>query len=108
MKTIISISLLLTALFLVSETVQVQDGEYSFSSDSVRVLQSLLDKSSVSKKQNPHLIKTSYAAVCGNPTLPQEFIELCHKSDYALVFSRLAKINMDICDICGFAACTGC
>ncbi|KAI5614497.1 guanylate cyclase activator 2B (uroguanylin) precursor [Silurus asotus] len=86
----------------------IQDGEYSFSSDSVRVLQSLLDKSSVSKKQNPHLIKTIYAAVCGNPTLPQEFIELCHKSDFALVFSRLAKINMDICDICGFAACTGC
>ncbi|KAF7693250.1 guanylin family protein [Silurus meridionalis] len=108
MKTIISIALLLTALCLVSEAVQVQDGAYSFSFDSVKVLQSLLDKSSVPMQQNPRLIKTSYGAVCGNPTLPQEFTELCHKSGSALVFSRLAAVPMDVCEICAYAACTGC
>ncbi|XP_058229901.1 guanylin-like [Hemibagrus wyckioides] len=108
MKTIISIALLLTTVCLVSEAVQVQDGEYFFSLESVKVLQHLMDSSSVSQQQTPRLFKTSNAAVCGNPTLPQEFIELCHQSGSSLVFSRLAAVPMDVCEICAFAACTGC
>ncbi|XP_060766123.1 guanylin-like [Neoarius graeffei] len=108
MKTIISIALLLTALFLGSEAVEVQDGEYFFSAESVKILQRLLDSSSVPRQQNPRLAKTSYGAVCSNPTLPQEFISLCRQSDSAQVFSRLAAVPMDVCDICAFAACTGC
>ncbi|MCI4390211.1 hypothetical protein PGIGA_G00119880 [Pangasianodon gigas] len=84
------------------------DGEYSYSLESVKVLQHLLDSSSVPKQQNPRLVKTSYSAVCGNPTLPQEFLGLCHQSGSALVFSRLAAVPMDVCEICAFAACTGC
>ncbi|XP_026788634.3 guanylin [Pangasianodon hypophthalmus] len=108
MKTIILIALLLTTLCLVSEAVQVQDGENSYSLESVKVLQQLLDSSSVPKQQNPRLVKTSYSAVCGNPTLPQEFIGLCRQSDSALVFSRLAAMPTDVCEICAYAACTGC
>ncbi|KAM9444302.1 guanylin-like [Clarias gariepinus] len=108
MKTIISIGLLLTALCLVSEAVQVQDGEYSFSIESVKVLQQLLDSSSALKQQNPRLVKTSYSAICANPTLPQEFIGLCQQKGSALVFSRLAAVRMDVCELCSFKACTGC
>ncbi|XP_027021174.2 guanylin-like [Tachysurus fulvidraco] len=108
MKTMISIALLLTTFCLVSEAVNVQDGEYFFSLESVKVLQHLMDSSSVSQQQNPRLIKTSNVAVCRNPTLPQEFIELCRQSGSSLVFSRLAAVPMDVCELCAFAACTGC
>ncbi|XP_060714040.1 guanylin-like [Tachysurus vachellii] len=108
MKTMISIALLLPTLFLVSEAVNVQDGEYFFSLESVKVLQHLMDSSSVSQQKNPRLVKTSNVAVCGNPTLPQEFIELCQQSGSSLIFSRLAAVPMDVCELCAFAACTGC
>ncbi|KAK3512617.1 hypothetical protein QTP70_018631 [Hemibagrus guttatus] len=85
-----------------------QDGEYFFSLESLKVLQHLMDSRSVTQQQNPRLVKTSSAAVCGNPTLPQEFIELCHQSGSSLVFSRLAAVPVDVCEICAFAACTGC
>ncbi|KAM9444301.1 guanylin-like [Clarias gariepinus] len=108
MKTIISIALLLMAFCLVSEAVQVQDGELSFSLESVKILQHLLDSSSAPKQPNPRLLKTSYGAVCANPTLPQEFIGLCHQRTSSLVLSRLAAVPLDVCEICAYAACTGC
>ncbi|XP_047660223.1 guanylin-like [Tachysurus fulvidraco] len=69
--------------------------------------ESPMNSSSVSQQQNPRLVKTSNVAVCGNPTLPQEFIELCRQSGSSLVFSRLAAVPPDVCEICAFAACTG-
>ncbi|TSK16212.1 hypothetical protein Baya_1083 [Bagarius yarrelli] len=69
----------------------LQDGEYFFSLESVKVLQQLLGSSSDPKQQNPRIVKTSNVAVCANPTLPQEFMEVCHQSGSSLVFSRLAE-----------------
>ncbi|XP_062843094.1 guanylin family protein [Trichomycterus rosablanca] len=108
MKTIVSIALFLTSVWMVSEAVQVQDGEYSFSMESVMVLQHLLDASSATQQQNPRLLKTSNSVVCANPTLPQEFLSVCQRSGSSMVFSRLASVPVDRCEICAFAACTGC
>ncbi|KAG9260158.1 guanylin family protein [Astyanax mexicanus] len=108
MKTIASIALLFSTLCLFSEAIQVQDGEYFFSAESVKVLQKLSESGSSAQQQNPRLATTSYSAVCANPTLPQEFVPLCNQSGSSMVFSRLAAVPMDVCEICAFAACTGC
>ncbi|XP_066529301.1 guanylin family protein [Hoplias malabaricus] len=108
MKIIISVALVFATLCFFSEAVQVQDGEYFFSAESVKVLQQLLNSSAHAQQKNPRLATTSYSAVCANPTLPQEFVPLCNQSGSSLVFSRLAAMPMDVCEICAFAACTGC
>ncbi|XP_072522415.1 guanylin [Salminus brasiliensis] len=108
MKTVTLIVMLFATVCLFSEAIQVQDGEYFFSAESVKVLQHLLNSGSVTQQQNPRLATTSYSAVCANPTLPQEFVLLCNQSGYSMVFSRLAAVPMDVCEICAFAACTGC
>ncbi|XP_036415414.1 guanylin family protein [Colossoma macropomum] len=108
MKAVVSAALLFATLVLFSEAVQVQDGEYFFSAESVKVLQGLLDSSSATQQKSPRLATTSYASVCANPTLPQEFVPICNQSGSSLVFSRLAAMPMDVCEICAFAACTGC
>ncbi|XP_016094959.1 guanylin-like isoform X1 [Sinocyclocheilus grahami] len=105
MKTILSVAFLGVALCLVSEAVQVQEGDFSFSLDSVKVLQQLIDQP---QTQNPRLTKTSYFSVCSNPTLPQEFVPLCMQRGATMSFARLASVPVDICEICAFAACTGC
>ncbi|KAL7843371.1 hypothetical protein AOLI_G00248830 [Acnodon oligacanthus] len=102
MKTVISVALLFASLVLFSEAVQVQ------ATESVKVLQGLLDSSSATQQKSPRLATTSYASVCANPTLPQEFVPLCNQSGSSMVFSRLAAVPMDVCEICAFAACTGC
>uniref|UniRef100_A0A4W5QAA3 Guanylate cyclase activator 2B n=1 Tax=Hucho hucho TaxID=62062 RepID=A0A4W5QAA3_9TELE len=113
MKTILSIALVVLALCLVSEAqavqVQVQEGDFFFSLESVKKLQELTAESSnVNRMQNPRLTSTSFASVCDNPSLPQEFMPLCMKRGASMSLSRLAAVPMDICEICAFAACTGC
>ncbi|XP_051531262.1 guanylin-like [Myxocyprinus asiaticus] len=105
MKTIFSIAFLVVALCLVSEAVQVQEGEFSFSLESVKILQELTNQP---RTQNPRLAKTSYYSVCTSPTLPQEFVPLCMQKGATMSFARLASVPVDVCEICAFAACTGC
>ncbi|KAI7794825.1 guanylin family protein [Triplophysa rosa] len=107
MKTILSVTLMVMALCLisVSETVQVQEGEFSFSLESVKVLQQMTAQP---RTQNPRLAKTSYYSVCASPTLPQEMVPLCMQKGATLSFARLASVPVDVCEICAFAACTGC
>ncbi|XP_051967847.1 guanylin-like [Xyrauchen texanus] len=105
MKTIFVIAFLVVALCLVSEAVQVQEGEFSFSLESVKVLQELTNQL---RTQNPRLAKTSYSSVCANPNLPKEFVPLCMQRGPTMSFARLASVPLDVCEICAFAACTGC
>ncbi|MBB6682317.1 hypothetical protein H4O20_12765, partial [Aequorivita sp. 609] len=107
MKTVLCVAFLVVALCLVCEAVQVQEGDFSFSLDSVKVLQQLTDQQKP-QTQNPRLAKTSYFSVCSNPTLPQEFVPLCMQKGATMSLARLASVNVDICEICAFAACTGC
>nr|XP_055041094.1 guanylin family protein [Misgurnus anguillicaudatus] len=116
MKTLLSITIMVMALCLISEAVQVKEGEFSFSLESVKVLQQLTATNPPTQNattqspptRNPRLAKTSYFSVCNNPTLPQEFVPLCMQKGATMSLARLASVPVDLCEICAFAACTGC
>ncbi|KAJ7998640.1 hypothetical protein DPEC_G00206980 [Dallia pectoralis] len=112
MKATISVSFLLLALCLAWEAqasqVVVQDANFDFSLKSVKILQDLIDSVRLNHEQNPRLASTSYTSVCSHPSLPQEFLPLCMQRGASMIISRLAAVPMDICEICAFAACTGC
>ncbi|XP_036390367.1 guanylate cyclase activator 2B-like [Megalops cyprinoides] len=109
MKTALTAALLLLAACLLSEAVQVKEGDFTFSLESVMKLGDLMDRNTP-EKQSPRLADTSSTAVCGNPALPQEFVPVCQSKGAVLSFSRLAYIALhhDECEICMNAACTGC
>ncbi|XP_056130816.1 guanylin-like [Lampris incognitus] len=102
-----SIVLAILALSLATEAVQVQEGEFSFSLEAVKKLQELTGSSGEMEKLNPQH-RTSPMSVCFDPLLPQVFLPLCQQPGAALSLSKLAMIPVDVCEICSFAACTGC
>ncbi|XP_065098173.1 guanylin [Paramisgurnus dabryanus] len=116
MKTLLSVTFMVMALCLISEAVQVKEGNFTFSLESVKVLQQLTATHPQTQTattpnpptQNPRLAKTSYYSVCNDPTLPQEFVPLCMQKGATMSFARLASVPVDLCEICAFAACTGC
>ncbi|XP_027026541.2 guanylin-like [Tachysurus fulvidraco] len=99
--------LLILAFGLISDAVIVHEGGFSFSLESVKKLWDILANGESSKQTN---LLSVFGAVCENPLLPGEFQPLCQSKNAQVHFSRLALLsrNSDICEICGFAACTGC
>ncbi|KAJ8359408.1 hypothetical protein SKAU_G00159330 [Synaphobranchus kaupii] len=87
----------------------LKEGDFSFPLESVQKLKDLMGVD-VTVKQSPRLAKTSTAAVCNNPDLPAEFVPLCKSKGAATSFFRLGFVaaRADLCEICTFAACTGC
>ncbi|XP_063072381.1 guanylin family protein [Engraulis encrasicolus] len=109
MKTVLSLALLLAALLFSSDAVQVRDGEDIFSLESVKVLQELAGSLDAKvMKASPRLAKTSYTSICNHPTLPQEFVPVCHQEGASMRLARLGAVPIDVCEICAFVACTGC
>ncbi|KAI1890560.1 hypothetical protein AGOR_G00154940 [Albula goreensis] len=109
MKTLLSITALLVAFCLASDAVQVNEGEFSFPLESVRKLADVMGVD-ITVKQSPRLAKISTAAVCSNPDLPAEFLPVCESKGASMSFFRLGFVaaRADLCEICAFAACTGC
>ncbi|KAL4622513.1 guanylin-like [Arapaima gigas] len=109
MKAFLFFILLLTTYCLISQAVQVKEGDFTFSLDSVKKLKDLMDVR-LMKNANPRLASSSAAALCANPALPEEFKPVCQSKRAAVSFNRLAFVaqNSDVCEICAFAACTGC
>ncbi|KAM8927915.1 guanylin-like [Pelodytes ibericus] len=83
----------------------VKDGDFTFPLDSVKQLGTLLGR-----LQNVQSDASPVTKLCAIPELPIEFRDLCKSPDAAAVFTRLGKISLepDVCDVCAFAACTGC
>uniref|UniRef100_A0A8C5PFA9 Guanylate cyclase activator 2B n=1 Tax=Leptobrachium leishanense TaxID=445787 RepID=A0A8C5PFA9_9ANUR len=89
----------------------VKDGDYEFSLDSVKKLKELMDASHSSHQASQGDISDVEAAeMCASPELPEAFKLLCAAPNAAEIFSRLEPIaqNPDVCDVCAFAACSGC
>lgn len=100
-------------LLVVAQTCQagvwVKDGDLAFPLESVKKLKALLEDSAGpnAPRQRSQLPLTS---VCKNPELPKELRPICERKDAPLVFKRLnlAVREVDTCEICENAACTGC
>uniref|UniRef100_A0A3B4YQM7 Guanylate cyclase activator 2B n=1 Tax=Seriola lalandi dorsalis TaxID=1841481 RepID=A0A3B4YQM7_SERLL len=58
-------------------------------------------------QQNPRF-RVSTLSLCADPMLPQEFLLLCRQRGASASLTRLAAVPLDVCEICAFAACTGC
>ncbi|KAF7645129.1 hypothetical protein LDENG_00209560 [Lucifuga dentata] len=108
MKFMIStIALTVLALSLASEAVQVQEGGLSFSLEAVKKLQELTENISETGRLNPRF-QAKTPSLCTDPALPQEFLPLCEQRGASASLARLALVPRDVCEICAFAACTGC
>ncbi|XP_029990962.1 guanylin-like [Sphaeramia orbicularis] len=105
--TLAAIALVVLALGWTSEAVQVEEGGLSFSLEAVKRLQELTGNSFQTAKQNSRL-RMSTVSVCADPMLPQEFLPLCRQQGASASLARLAMVPMDVCEICAFAACSGC
>ncbi|XP_068172368.1 guanylin family protein [Antennarius striatus] len=103
----LSIAVLVLALSLTPEAVQVEENGSSFSLEAVQRLQELWRSRAGAAGQSPRLLATS-VPLCEEPLLPQEFVPLCQQRGASASLARLAMVPMDVCEICSFAACTGC
>uniref|UniRef100_A0AAR2LS27 Guanylate cyclase activator 2B n=1 Tax=Pygocentrus nattereri TaxID=42514 RepID=A0AAR2LS27_PYGNA len=72
------------------------EGQFSFSLDSVKKLWALMAEDIPANQYN-RLAINKVTAVCESPVIPKEFEPL----------SLLAK-RSGVCEICAYAACTGC
>ncbi|XP_017397270.1 guanylin [Cebus imitator] len=94
--------------------VTVQDGNFSFSLESVKKLKGLQEP------QEPRVGKLKkfgampgepvVPILCSNPNFPEELKPLCKEPNAQEMLQRLEEIAEDpsTCEICAYAACTGC
>ncbi|CAL8400780.1 unnamed protein product [Arctogadus glacialis] len=91
-----------------SEAVQVEVEGLSFSLEDVRMLQKLTQGPSRPGSASPRLRASSWL-VCSHPALPNAFQALCDQHNNASPsLLGLSMMPMDVCEICAYAACTGC
>ncbi|KAF6736233.1 Guanylin [Oryzias melastigma] len=105
--TIATAALLVLALGLTTDAVQVEENGLSFSLEAVSRLQELAESRAMTGQQSPRLKASTYS-LCADPMLPQEFLPLCKQRASQSSLLRLAAVPRDLCEICAFAACTGC
>uniref|UniRef100_A0A3Q1CGY0 Guanylate cyclase activator 2B n=1 Tax=Amphiprion ocellaris TaxID=80972 RepID=A0A3Q1CGY0_AMPOC len=84
--------------------VQVNVEGVSFPLEAVKQLKKLFNLD----EKIPELTKKDVEDVCANRDLPQVFKPVCQEEGRQAVFSKLVRIPLDVCEICSFAACTGC
>ncbi|KAM4581992.1 guanylin [Fundulus diaphanus] len=105
--TLAAVALLVLALGLTSEAVQVEENGLSFSLEAVKMLQELSESRAMTGQLNPRF-RASPVSLCAEPMLPQELLPLCKQTGGSASLVRLAAVPMDVCEICAFVACTGC
>ncbi|KAG7494648.1 guanylin-like [Solea senegalensis] len=103
----ITLLVLVLALGWTSEAVQVEENGQIFSLEAVRRLQELMRSRGSMGQQNPRH-RASTVSLCADPMLPQEFLPLCKQRGASASLTRLDMVPLDVCEICAFAACTGC
>uniref|UniRef100_UPI00398E69A2 guanylin n=1 Tax=Pristiophorus japonicus TaxID=55135 RepID=UPI00398E69A2 len=107
MKILCAIVLLSRCLSSLAANVTIQDGDYKFLLEDVKELWVLMGKERVN---SPHILNSNSSALCNDPELPGVFQAVCASRDSHQVFLRLNEISViaDICEICAYAACSGC
>lgn len=107
MKTIFSLVLALSYLSSILANVMVQDGNYTFPLEDVKQLWALMDTLA---KDDPAVASSISTGLCPSSELPKVFQPVCTSRDADQVFLRLEEIarKADVCEICAYAACSGC
>ncbi|KAM3920814.1 guanylin [Leptodactylus fuscus] len=102
----------LLALSHVSAEVMVKVGDFTFPLETVKKLKAVLDDKNQADSPvlSDHII--SDQEICSNHALP-ELQELCNSNQPTLITETLHGLeqiadNMDACEVCAFAACSGC
>ncbi|XP_028266796.1 guanylin-like [Parambassis ranga] len=110
MKTIISVSVFIVVLIQLSSAVVVKEGNFHLSLDSVKALGALMTAQDTSAEQDLRLMEAKATALCSHPALPEDFRPLCLRKDAGASLVRLGVVaaHIDACEICEYAACTGC
>ncbi|XP_006886585.1 PREDICTED: guanylin [Elephantulus edwardii] len=98
--------------------VTVQDGDFSFSLESVKKLKDLQDfqQSWIGHRRKPAVRAAGGMAgpavpvLCSHPQFPTELQPVCKKPNAQEILQRLEAIAEDpsMCEICAYAACAGC
>ncbi|XP_028644143.1 guanylin [Grammomys surdaster] len=111
---VLSVLCLLGALAVLVEGVTVQDGDLSFPLESVKKLKDLQEVQEprlVShKKFAPRRLKPMAQQLCSHSAFPEALRPVCQKPNAEEILQRLEAIAQDpnTCEICAYAACTGC
>nr|AFM90799.1 guanylin-like protein [Callorhinchus milii] len=105
MKTLFAITLIILCLSGLLESILIKFGDLEFTVDDAMKLKNVIGE----EKEFGHKME-GILNLCKEPTLPANFKPICQKNDAPQVFSTLYDIasNPYPCDICSFAACTGC
>ncbi|XP_077430209.1 guanylin-like [Vanacampus margaritifer] len=104
--TLACIALLVLVVGRGTEAVLVEENGLTFSLEAVKRLQEMFE-SGRSPLQSPRL-RASSPSMCEEPMLPQELLPLCKQKGASASLARLAMVPLDVCEICAFAACSGC
>uniref|UniRef100_A0A3P8TWS5 Guanylate cyclase activator 2B n=1 Tax=Amphiprion percula TaxID=161767 RepID=A0A3P8TWS5_AMPPE len=96
--------IVLEFLFLKQVLLQVEGRRFPL--EAVKQLKKLFNLD----EKIPELTKKDVEDVCANRDLPQVFKSVCQEEGRQAVFSKLGKVDPErnVCEICSFAACTGC
>ncbi|XP_043429332.1 guanylin [Prionailurus bengalensis] len=90
--------------------VTVQDGEFSFSLESVKKLKDLRELKEPSIRNRRKSGGPVVPIACSHQKFPEELKPLCKEPNAQEILRRLEAIaeDPDSCEICAFAACAGC
>ncbi|XP_036033394.1 guanylin [Onychomys torridus] len=111
---LLSLLCLLGALAVLVEGVTVQDGDLSFPLESVKQLKDLQEVPEPllvnHKKFAPRLAVPVAPRLCSHAAFPEALKPLCKKPNAEEILKKLKAIAQDpnTCEICAYAACTGC
>ncbi|KAM4871849.1 guanylin [Thomomys bottae] len=95
-------------------SVTVKDGDFSFPLESVKKLKDLgklpEPRPGSLRKLSPLLREPVAPRLCSSANFPEELRPLCKEPDVEQILRRLEAIADDpgMCEICAYAACTGC
>ncbi|KAI5947248.1 guanylin [Manis javanica] len=93
-----------------AEGVTVQDGEFSFSLESVKKLKDLREHQVPSIRKHRKGGGPMVPLACSYSQFPKELKPLCKEPNAHQILQRLEAIAEDpsTCEICAYAACAGC
>ncbi|KFO37735.1 guanylin [Fukomys damarensis] len=105
---LLSVLCLLGAWAALAGGVTVQDGDFSFSLESVKRLRDLREIREPTVEGRRKLAAPQ--PLCSHPGFPEELRPVCREPNVRDILRRLEAIAQDpsTCEICAYAACAGC